>query len=267
MMRWFKKLIETARVSGIKDADNNFLPTNDNFFNVSRLCQPIVFQDGIDVTITDIISKARWAFDSGNQDTVDRIWRGKDLLSPPFSTFSIELLNGAISSDYLDSDRSCSISLLCVLVNETLPGVFDMYCLIKNDLGKFNVMKSDVYRRVICCYTESLNSKVLFSEIVNTKIKLRRDGINNFTVNRIVRICDRKVVSSIKPEFSNKIDWSHRWLVRGHWRRCSNLGKDRNGDYCINGFTWVIDHEKGPEDVPIIYKTRMKINGTRQAVA
>lgn len=53
-----------------------------------------------------------------------------------------------------------------------------------------------------------------------------------------------------------QINWNHRWEVRGHWRRCQRIGKDRSGSYCVNGFTWVNEHVKGPEQAPIILKSR-----------
>ena len=44
-----------------------------------------------------------------------------------------------------------------------------------------------------------------------------------------------------------KLEYSHAFRVRGHWRRIDekSIGKDRTGDYHIQGFTWVIDHIRG----------------------
>ena len=44
-----------------------------------------------------------------------------------------------------------------------------------------------------------------------------------------------------------KLEYSHAFKVRGHWRRIDekSIGKDRNGDYKIEGFTWVTDYIKG----------------------
>ena len=49
----------------------------------------------------------------------------------------------------------------------------------------------------------------------------------------------------IKP--IGKLEYSHAFKVRGHWRRIDekSIGKDRNGNYKIEGFTWVIDHIRG----------------------
>lgn len=77
-------------------------------------------------------------------------------------------------------------------------------------------------------------------------------------IRRIVRIVPktqrRDTVRPLTP--TGIIDWSHRWEVRGHWRRVKGLGKDRAGDYVVRGFTWVRDFVKGPADLPLVTKTR-----------
>ena len=49
----------------------------------------------------------------------------------------------------------------------------------------------------------------------------------------------------IKP--LGKLEYSHAFKVRGHWRKIDekSIGKDRNGDYKIEGFTWVTEYVKG----------------------
>lgn len=42
-----------------------------------------------------------------------------------------------------------------------------------------------------------------------------------------------------------KTEHSHAFKVRGHWRKIDGVGKDRNGNYRIEGFTWVVDYVKG----------------------
>ena len=39
--------------------------------------------------------------------------------------------------------------------------------------------------------------------------------------------------------------------------------KDRFGDYCVSGYTWVKDHKKGPEELQLIYKTRAVYKNVR----
>ncbi len=64
-------------------------------------------------------------------------------------------------------------------------------------------------------------------------------------INRIIHIYKKNSVQKPKPLYSGKMDFTHRWLVRGHWRKCQTLGKNREGKYEVHGFTWVVPHEKG----------------------
>ena len=43
------------------------------------------------------------------------------------------------------------------------------------------------------------------------------------------------------------LEYSFCFSVRGHWRRVGEktLGKDRNGNYNVHGFTWVTEYTKG----------------------
>lgn len=58
-----------------------------------------------------------------------------------------------------------------------------------------------------------------------------------------------------------EIDWSHKWRVRGHWRRVDGVGKDRTGSYCVKGATWVAPHVKGKS--ALVEKTRL-VRGARR---
>lgn len=49
--------------------------------------------------------------------------------------------------------------------------------------------------------------------------------------------------------------WHHSWEVMGHWRNVNGLGKDRNGQYILNGKTWVKPCIKGNGE--LIKKTRI----------
>lgn len=44
-----------------------------------------------------------------------------------------------------------------------------------------------------------------------------------------------------------KLEYTNSFHVRGHWRTINekSLGKDRNGNYNIKGYTWVTDYIKG----------------------
>lgn len=100
--------------------------------------------------------------------------------------------------------------------------------LIKGHSGKVSVRKSQKIR---------LNNK-----------KYR------YRINSIVYISQTK--KKLKCPLTNKtINWTHKWEVRGHWRNCQGLGKNRQGEYAVFNRTWILHHIKG--DGELIKKTRL----------
>lgn len=87
-----------------------------------------------------------------------------------------------------------------------------------------------------------------------------------YVLRRIVRILpkDAKRHSKLEPiTMRGVINWSHRWEVRGHWRKVAGLGKDRAGEYVVPHFTWVKEFEKGPLDKQLVVKTRVLTGATK----
>lgn len=74
------------------------------------------------------------------------------------------------------------------------------------------------------------------------------------TLRRVIHISPKKDQAKLSTR-STTIDWSHSFLVRGHWRKLDGIGKNRNGDYCIQGRTFVVPHEKGKGK--LVHKTRI----------
>src|SRR5438067_1326025 len=58
-------------------------------------------------------------------------------------------------------------------------------------------------------------------------------------LNEIVRISPANYAKELTSRFGGRVDWSHQWEVRGHWRKINGIGKDRSGAYTMSGFTWV----------------------------
>lgn len=81
-----------------------------------------------------------------------------------------------------------------------------------------------------------------------------------YILRKIVRILPKGVRRHSKLEpitARGVINWSHRWEVRGHWRKVAGLGKDRAGEYVVPHFTWVKEFEKGPLGKALVVKTRV----------
>jgi hypothetical protein len=47
------------------------------------------------------------------------------------------------------------------------------------------------------------------------------------------------------------VDWSHRWIVQGHWR---NQWYARAGEHRPK---WIDPYPKGPEDKPLVLKDKI----------
>ena len=58
-------------------------------------------------------------------------------------------------------------------------------------------------------------------------------------------------------EEPNKIEWTHRWMVRGHWRR-QYFPKSKTHDW-----VYIYEHVKGPEDKPLLISERRVFNFRR----
>lgn len=67
----------------------------------------------------------------------------------------------------------------------------------------------------------------------------------------VVRVRKREQLAADNPEHRD-IEWSHRWLVSGHWRQqpCGPGREDRRP-------TWIPGHVKGPDDKPLVIKDRV----------
>lgn len=105
----------------------------------------------------------------------------------------------------------------------------------------------------------SLRQSKLGTEKTQERFKIGT-GPNKYVhkIKSIIRVSPKNTNEALaQPVMGKSIDWSHRWEVRGHWRRIEGIGKNRVGDYSVMGFTWVKDHAKGPEDKILIKKTRV----------
>jgi hypothetical protein len=60
-----------------------------------------------------------------------------------------------------------------------------------------------------------------------------------------------------ETEDSKKIDWSHRWLVGGHWRWQPYKDPASGGE--IKKRIWISPYVKGPEDKPLVMKERVYV--------
>jgi hypothetical protein len=46
------------------------------------------------------------------------------------------------------------------------------------------------------------------------------------------------------------VEWSHRWMVDGHWRN-----QPHGPNHSLRKLTWIAGHIKGPDDKPLVVKS------------
>ena len=85
-----------------------------------------------------------------------------------------------------------------------------------------------------------------------TRQQRRQLERNNVPLRQVSIIRLRRQASS--RDSGTTVDWSHRWLVRGHWRmqRC----KDENGEWTTRP-VFIHPYIKGPESKPILMRERI----------
>ncbi len=101
----------------------------------------------------------------------------------------------------------------------------------------------------------SLNTKTVIADVpTNPKATYyRRKGNSAIKVpnKNIYYVINKGDTNSEKHiVFTGTKEVSHAFRVRGHWRileNSENFGKDRHGNRCIKGYTWVTEYVKGDE--------------------
>lgn len=210
-------------------------------------CQPIVFCD----TAIDNVSPI---------DPHDN----KNVGDAPFPFFSIEVLGQSYIANLHDPKNGIvkRTELACMFVFEEAPKQFEFYHYSFSPDDKqlsFGKLSPLFGNQILEQFLGRLYSYKTGVENTRHFVKIG-SGQNKrgMRIRRIVHVMPKKYVDREKDGELRHIDFSHRFNVRGHWRKIqSALGKDRSGDYTVHGFTWVVDYEKGPEHLPLIKKTRL----------
>lgn len=258
-MKWFRKMVDTVKLSGI-DGDK----LNPNIY---------LFLDSIHKAEVFIFSPL-----CNKEQTI--IPETPLELDAPFNVFSIELSDNdqPITSSSRNEifEQGFDARCYCVLVVELEPKSYCFFSLMEGRSARYLNGKPMFQSKwgVLCSKSEiqlhnhcSNLVKEYISRIareesgfqkVKEKIKLKRYGRTvTHTIKKLIHITPKKNREAYHPISASNINWSHRWSVRGHWMRTKGVGKDREGNYCVEGFTWRNAHIKGPEEMPLVKKQRL----------
>ena len=182
--------------------------------------------------------------------------------APPFKSCYFQIAEN-ISLGMIGEE----FQIASALIYEIAPNNFDVFLLtISTEDGHFRVHFSNTEKEkmhgskgfhFLDSAIKAIHNGKEGVEKVKKYLKIGR-GKNkeNHKINRIIHIREKKTSEDkIKSVSGRSIDWSHSWLVRGHWRRIDGIGKNRLGEYVIEGKTFVSPHQKGKGD--LIKKVRM----------
>jgi hypothetical protein len=192
-----------------------------------------------------------------------------DVFSAPFEVCAFEVADGKPLFIITNKGQKLKVLVSVVVFGPNSLCAFEMvtdalgkpFCVTtKPDMGIGYAGAVAIYRS----YLDKISSCHVASEKVNERVKLRVSGEKHLIkINEVIHITESKITSERGP-YGGPIDYSHRFEIRGHWRKILGIGKDRNGSYGIKGFTWVVPHEKGPEHKPLVRKQRVIHNGAME---
>ena len=250
----------------------------------------------------DVIEKANPFVLNMKMDNLFFLNEEEPRYDAPFSRFSIELLDSTFTQQHVfypekgkeahkEVDNSAERrekALQAIMKKEAFPVSQKIFCYLFEEVGprKFRVFSLRQYEgdknpniiefnpnsdqgeyktaiHVLSLFLKTLHSYSIGTQDIKHKVKLGKQAANRFhTIRKIVHVVPKEK-KEVYISQGKAIDWTHRWLVRGHWRDLPNsqsLGKDREGNYTQVGKCWVTEYEKGPEDLPLIQKVRVLNN-------
>lgn len=251
-MRWFTKLVETLK----RDGGGHRIDGGVNGGFVKLGLKEIKELSEAEIFVFSPENEVP----SDKFDDIDELPDGYSY-DQPFRATSIEMFGDRpITSEHKNDLIYARIHCIVSLENPTNPKDKKILALISGG-GTEIVAISDMNNAMALIFEDfmkRLNRSEVGEERVKKRISLGTGTSGGFTIKKIVHVKRRGASSEYG---SREIVWSHRWSVRGHWRKVDGLGKNRAGEYVVHGHTWVTDHIKGPEDGTFVKKIRLIKDG------
>lgn len=256
-MRKFREMLEFARTEApigvASEGGMKYLESKNQFFNLSEQAQPFVFQS------TEASEEQKQSLYDSNPENI--------IAGAPFPVFSVEMLepDRTITSVLRDDFEKAGKSVVthCLLCYEHAPGHWASYayCEVISHSGHkyFQIICGKYWNGIVDALLERMERDVVGSETMRERVKI---GIGKnkrvVTYSNLIHIRAKKSRQyESSPTSGKAIDWTYRFAVRGHWRKIpGKIGKNRQGDP-QKDFTWVSEHIRGPENAPMIHKTRV----------
>jgi hypothetical protein len=242
-MKKFKALFDVLKERGFFQVveKKHVLLASDILENIATNCHPFVFH----------------ATEHGTKEVPEGPVKEFDA---PFPIFSIEFAGEYHIS--VDEEPYNDHHISALLIMELRPkeyAIFVHMCGDKIDMVMAGGHKIAAFANMVADLLARLNTGSLGKVEIEGRLTLPKPGNPKKRLNFIKDHVFIVGARNNRPDVygTRPIDWSHRWEVRGHWRRIEGVGKDRAGRYLVPGYTWVGAHVKGPEDTPLVRKTRI----------
>jgi hypothetical protein len=190
-------------------------------------------------------------------------------LDSPFRTIWVEMgeLNGSkykVTVDYNQYKfHEPIVNCLGLLIHETSPKIFRIWGLIETygmfddyDKRKILFLESSSWAGVAKSLIQRINKETWGLENPKIKLKIGSGDLKSIKrIKSIIHITPKRNTKTVSTESKRIINWSHAWTVRGHWRKVSGIGKDRDGIESVKGHTWIKSYIKG--DGELVKKSRI----------
>lgn len=253
-----------------------------------------MFVEGIDMALKKKDVWAKWLFDKYLVDTHRFMFtkgleesdagvldeeKGKvDPLDLPYPCVHFEIIGQSMMRLKSKSDDNSDTQILSIVAKEIAPKMYSFLLLAKTEGSMLTVIEIKdshhemwkVANGLLRIFLERLAKEKAGVE----KLKPHRVTLGGgsgykktYTPRPIVYVRNKKEKEeSVRAVSGNEIEWTHQWEVRGTWVTfwlddektivdTSRIGKDRDGDYNVIGYTWRVHHVKGPKDKPLIKKS------------
>lgn len=200
----------------------------------------------------------------GDEDTALVIENNPDVeLDLPFPVVHFELKNETLVNLYPEKFPGSPRIIMSALIFEFSPKDYLVFTQELDPVFKTTYIANRSEERagilpLLKNLLDYMKSSRLYTEESDYRIKYRDKKTkqkHSVRINQIIHVSKSKT----KPTtaLGGSIDYSHRFEVMGHWRKVKGIGKDRAGEYVVNGYTWVKNHEKGDKSLPLVKKTRI----------
>lgn len=281
-MKFFKEMIDVEKVRGWGD-DNE---AHNLFFEAVSRAEVFVFSPTkkIDPTdpaniIADDVAKI-FGVERKREDHLECACSDDELLTLPFGTMSIEIAgdNFITVSSYRDKlQDGVDVRIACLLIHELSPGKF--VCFAYNKIFKDGKLLTKIILKtsdewalsLVKVFAKRINVEPEGYEKSKDRIKFNRgSGREIREIKYVIHVCPSRLRDDYRSDSGREIDWKCRFLRRGHWARFwkdkelgvideSRIGKDREGNYCIQGMTWHVEAvvNQDREDLPLVRKQRI----------